>query len=71
MKSGILEADDINFGSTDNENEVVSLIVNQNWESLLGFDLSEINGKNQLYLSRSFPFNKIDKIRTFLKRGDL
>ena len=71
IKFGNIEADDDSFGSIENENEIVKLIVNQNWKLLMEVGHSKINDKEQLFLSRSFPFNKIDKIRKFLKRGDL
>jgi Ca2+-transporting ATPase len=53
------------------ENEILNLIFDRSWEKLLSLSPVQINNKNQLFLSRQFPLNKIDYMRKFFKRGDL
>jgi hypothetical protein len=71
IKTGNLEADDDEVGSDDDENEVLNLIIDRSWEKFLDFSSIQPTTKDQLYLSRRFPFDKIDQIRKLIKRGDL
>jgi hypothetical protein len=71
IKTGNIESDDNEFGSIIYENEILNLIFDRSWEKLLSLSPVQINNKNQLFLNRQFPLNKIDYMRKFFKRGDL
>lgn len=71
VKTGNLEADDNEVGTSLEENEILNLIIDRSWERLLKLSQIQIRDKNQIFLSRSFPYNQIDQIRKVFKRGDL